>query len=111
MSARLTWMELAALPEGTRLVFAEAYEIVPAGTQGVLTENGLNEIWCAMLVTPDDAELREQATSFYGYEGGGVRMGHGLDPGGDRDGIVHGDIAWDTHSPLALPAAADSTTT
>ncbi len=60
---RLSWFDLSKCPDGTRVVFAEPHDIfpeciVPAGAEAVIKENGLNEIWSAMLVLPDDEQLR-----------------------------------------------------
>jgi hypothetical protein len=54
---------LAKISNGTRVVFAEAWDIfpeciVPAGSTATVTENGLNELACACIVTPDDPALR-----------------------------------------------------
>ena len=62
----LTYTELAALPLGTRLVFAEDYDIYPharvrAGTRGEVTDNTLaadSQSGCIALL-PDDLALRE----------------------------------------------------
>ena len=62
----LTYTELAALPLGTRLVFAEDYDIYPharvrAGTRGEVTDNTLaddSQPGCIALL-PDDLALRE----------------------------------------------------
>jgi hypothetical protein len=59
----LNWFDLSKVANGTRVVFAEAWDIfpeciVPAGSTATVTENGLNELACACIVTPDDPALR-----------------------------------------------------
>jgi hypothetical protein len=104
MTRQLTWLELAKLPEGTRVRFAEPLDIfpeciVPAGTVGTIAENGLNEIWCAMLVSVDD----EKVTAALQQEWKGKvylpPYGTHLDPGCDD---AESDEAWNSESPLAL---------
>jgi hypothetical protein len=55
--------QMRSFAHGTRVVFAEAWDIfpecvVPEGTTATITENGLNELACACIVTPDDPNLR-----------------------------------------------------
>lgn len=101
----LTWFELACLEEGTKVAFCEDWDIFPealvrAGTTAVIKENGLNEIWCAMLVLPDDEELRKTLT----YWNGAIHFNPGLDPGADLEGDPENEESqkWHQPSPLAL---------
>lgn len=97
---RLSWYELACTPEGTRVVFATSWDIfpevvVPEGATAVIKENGLNEIWCAMLVTPDDTKIREALTEWKGD----IAFHPACDPGAED---AKTDEAWNRESPLAL---------
>ena len=93
---QLTKAELAVLPEGTRVVFVEDFDIFPealvkAGTTGKIKENGFSEIWSSMLVEPDDPELREKLSEW------GCIWLQGGEPGGEIT-----DESWTELSPLAL---------
>ncbi len=65
MSERLTWFELSALKEGAVVAFGCEFhhsvsyqpKLIPVGTVCTIEENGLNEIWSAIIVRPADAEL------------------------------------------------------
>jgi len=80
----MTWLELAAIPDGTRVRF------LADGTLGTIKENGLNEIWSALLVTPDDA-------SEGGYDGKGAVHFSGPDPAGPEE-----DSRWYEQCPFEL---------
>ncbi len=63
MSEALSWLALSKVANGALVVFAEAHDIfpecmVPAGTTGTVTENGLNELLGTVIVAPDDTALR-----------------------------------------------------
>jgi hypothetical protein len=102
---QLTWFEVSALEDGAKVIFAkphtleargvDAQAVVPAGTAATIKENGLNEIWCAMLLTPDDEAMRTQLAAW----DGNIFFGGHLDPGADGET----DEAWQSLSPLALP--------
>jgi hypothetical protein len=94
----LNWFDLSKISNGTRVVFAEAHDIfpeciVPAGSTATVTENGLNELACACIVTPDDPALR---TALAEWEGN-IWLTPPLDRStGNREPDWHGA------SPLAL---------
>lgn len=104
----LTWLEVAGLPEGTRVQFVEQLDIfpealIPAGSMATIVENGLNEIWCAMLVKPDDEKLCAALSAWQGR----IYLpptGTSLDPGADN---AASDPAWNSASPLALVSMED----
>ena len=59
----LTWLELSKLPKGTRVRFAVPWDIFPetivnAGEEGVIEEQGLNEIYQTVGILPDNPEIR-----------------------------------------------------
>jgi hypothetical protein len=59
VEAKGTWIELSTLAEGTKVRFTKAWDIfpealIPAGATGTIIEQGLNDIWCALRVRPDD---------------------------------------------------------
>lgn len=96
---RLTWREVSALENGTRVQFVEAWDIFPItvveiGTVGTLVENELNEITSTAAVVPDDRKLRHDLAEWDGeidlspYFGGGTSASE--------------DEEWDALSPLAL---------
>lgn len=98
---RLTWFELSKLQEGTRVFFVEPYDIypeciVPAGMEATIKENGLNDIWGGMLVTPDDENVRAALNLW----DGNIQLGYneGLDPGAD----AARNRAWQSLSPLMV---------
>ena len=112
---QLNWLDLSRLKGGTRIVFAEDWDIfpeciVPKGTNAVLKENGLNEIWCSMLVVPDDEAVRKALSHWDGC----IVLGTHLDPGVDLE--KHAELCteeenarvneWFALSPLALAEAA-----
>jgi hypothetical protein len=96
----LTWFDLSKQPDGTRVKFASDWDIfpecvVPKGTSAVIKENGLNDIWCAMLVLPDDPELRVALLEWDGH----IHLSSpDLDPGNSAHD------AWYDESPLQLEA-------
>src|SRR5262245_53965746 len=66
-----TWLELSKASNGTHVCFPLGHDIfpdalVPEGAMGVIQENGLNEIWCTMLILPDDKNIREQLKEWDG---------------------------------------------
>lgn len=96
---RLTWRELSALENGTRVQFVEAWDIFPItvvaiGTVGTLVANELNEITSTAAVVPDDRKLRHDLAEWDGeidlspYFGGGTSASE--------------DEEWDALSPLVL---------
>ena len=66
---------------------------MPAGTRATVTEQGLNEIWGALAVKPDDAELQAQLAE---WDGEIV-----LSPPLDREDSGNREPAWSEPSPLA----------
>jgi hypothetical protein len=74
-----------------RDIFPET--IVPEGTTGTITENGLNELGCDCIVTPDDAALRTALAQW----DGAIWLSPPLDRGtGNRE------PDWQGASPIAL---------
>jgi hypothetical protein len=67
-----TWMDLAKLEGGgLRVVFIEDFDIypdalVPAGTQGTIVQNNLNEIEPNLWVRPDDTALQASLADWDG---------------------------------------------
>jgi hypothetical protein len=60
---QLSWIKLAELPDGARVVFSEDYDIfpecvVPAGTVATIVENSLNEMQPGLFLQPDDESIR-----------------------------------------------------
>ena len=99
---RLTLFDLSKLDDGARVVFAVPFDIfpeavIPAGTLATVKENGLNEIWSAMLVLPDDETIREKLREWDGC----IHI-KGGNPGCHQD---HPEFAaeWLALSPLATP--------
>jgi hypothetical protein len=96
---RKTWFELSSEADvGTRVVFVEAWDIfpeciVPAGTMGIVTQNGLNEIWGGLDVLPDDPQLRATLDLW----GGNICLST-PDPG--ADGAT--DEAWQSLSAIGI---------
>ena len=98
MTKQLTWLELSALPQGTRLVFAQEHDTsdattIPEGATVVVAEQGLNEMIAALIVLPDDPALRDQLADWDGEIW--------LHPPLDRD-TGNREAAWHELSPLAL---------
>lgn len=67
----LTWLELSALPKGTRVRFAQPWDIFPetivaAGEEGVIEEQGLNEIYQTIGILPDNPKIREALQEWHG---------------------------------------------
>jgi hypothetical protein len=99
MPTPLSWFELSKVVNGTPIVFATAWEIVPAGTTGTVVENGLNEIRCRMRVAVDDARVTEALEEWDGC----VELGGHLDPGADQNKPDDSRTrAWREPSPIAL---------
>ncbi len=94
-NSALSWFELSKLNAGDRVEFVEPWDIfpealIPAGTQATIKENGLNEIWCAMLVLPDNPTIRDALKEWSGC----IHLSwSGLDPGNETED-------WHTPSPL-----------
>jgi hypothetical protein len=94
----LSWLEPSKISDGTRVVFTAAHDIfpecvVPEGTTATVTENGLNELPCTLIVTPDDPGLR---TALAEWEGD-IWLSPPLDRGsGNRE------PDWNSASPIAL---------
>jgi len=91
MSKQLSWLELSAVKEGTRVVFVDSHDIypycvVPEGTTGIITEQGLNEIWCILSVLPDNDTIRAELKEW----------------DGNIQFSPRNDDSWDLPSPLAL---------
>jgi hypothetical protein len=116
MTQPLTWFDLSRLKDGTRVVFAEDWDIfpicmVPKGTTGSVVENGLNEIWCLLLVAVDDDKIREDLRE---WDGRVTLSNNNLDPGAklhehpEACTAEENDKAneWYAPSPLALAEAA-----
>lgn len=104
---RMSWFDLSKVEEGAVVVFAEAWDIfpdcvIPAGTKAVVVENGLNEIWCGMLVAPGDQSLRDQLKEWKGC----VHLGSHLDPGADAITKPLEQRKWDALCPLVLAPGA-----
>ena len=57
---------------------------MPEGATGTIEENGLNEIWCCLLVTPDDEAIRTKLANW----------------NGDIQFCPENDGLWDEPSPL-----------
>ena len=102
-----TWFELSrdAAP-GSKVVFTTSWDIypecvVPEGMTGTVKENGLNEIWGGMLITPDDPAIREALKAW----DGDIQLGYmeGLDPAADPQT----DETWQAQSPIAVTQAAE----
>ena len=98
MTAQLTWLEASRLNVGDRVVFVDAHDIfpecvVPAGTTGTVTENGLNESLGTVIVAPDDTALRVALREWDGAIW--------LSPPLDREGSGNREPAWSEPSPLA----------
>lgn len=96
---RLTWRELSALGNGTRVQFVEAWDIFPAalveiGTVGTLIDNELNEITSEAQILPDDRELRRKLAEWDGEIGVSPYFGGGTSASEDEE--------WEELSPLAL---------
>lgn len=71
MTKTLTWFDLSKLDAGDRVIFTSDWDLfpitlIPAGTAATVTENGLNEIWRAMSVKPDDLQLRKELDAWDG---------------------------------------------
>ena len=71
MTAQLSWFQASRLNVGDRVVFVDPHDIfpealVPAGTRGTVTEQGLNEIWSALAVKPDDLDLQKALAEWNG---------------------------------------------
>ena len=99
---QLTWLELSAVKDGTRLIFAQTWHThitVPQGTTVAVKENGLNEIWCAMLLTPDDKKMRDSLTRKDDEFSGHIHIAAKANPGCDDP---EHDEDWNSPSPLAL---------
>ncbi len=69
-----TWFELSRdLKTGTRVRFVESVDrfsegfIIPVGATATVVENGLNEIWCALSLEPDDVKIRESLAAWDGH--------------------------------------------
>lgn len=93
---QLTWRELSALAEGTRVRFVEPHDIFPitvvdVGTVGTLVENGLNEIYATAGVLPDDEKLRHDLADWHGE----ISLSPDHANAETEDG-------WDDLSPVAL---------
>jgi hypothetical protein len=98
---RLTWLELASVEEGARVVFAEPWDIfpfavVPQGTLATVKENSLNEMIPGMWVLPDDENVRQALADE--WEGCVHLYNIELKTHADEP-----DSGWDRPSPLALP--------
>lgn len=115
MTQPLTWFDLSRLQDGTWIEFATDWDIFPEcvvakGTKGHIVENGLNEIWCKILVGVDDPKVREALRHWDGF----VVLGTHLDPGADlhkhpeecTEDENEKAGAWYEASPLALVEAA-----
>jgi hypothetical protein len=101
MTAQLSWLEASRLNVGDRVVFVDPHDIfpealVPAGTRATVTEQGLNEIWSALAVKPDDLDLQ---TKLAEWDGEII-----LYPPLDREGSGNREPAWSGASPLAKEA-------
>lgn len=94
-----TWFQLSKAPVGARVRFAEPWDIfsegliVPAGSTGTIVEQGLNDIWCALAVRPDDEALANSLN----YWNRAVIL-HG--PEGDSDPEENSN--WWKQSPLEV---------
>lgn len=103
--ARMSWFDLSRVAAGARVVFADAWDIfpeciIPEGTEAVILENGLNDIWGGILVTPGDQALRDKLAHWEGC----VHLGSHLNPAGAED-----DPQWHEQCPLVLaPEHADT---
>jgi hypothetical protein len=98
---QLSWLELSAVKDGTRVVFAQAWDIfpectVPAGTLATVKENSLNEMQPGMWVLPDDESIRLALAD--DWEGNVHLYNIDLKTHADEP-----DSGWDQPSPLALP--------
>lgn len=65
------WIELSKLQPGARVRFPSGFDIfpdclVPAGAMATVEENGLNEIYCTMLLKPDDQAVRDALSEWDG---------------------------------------------
>ena len=115
MTQSLTWLDLSRLEKGTRVVFARPWDIfpecaVPEGAAATIKENGLNEIWCQILVEPEDEGIRTALRHWDGC----IVLGTHLDPGANLQKHHEECTAeeneaandWFAPSPLALAEAA-----
>lgn len=72
MTIHLTWLEASTkLSPGDRVVFSESYDIFPdvlvkEGTTATVVANGLYELSGALILMPDDAELRNALMEWNG---------------------------------------------
>jgi hypothetical protein len=99
MTAQLSWLQASRLNVGDRVVFVDPHDIfpealVPAGTRATVTEQGLNEIWSALAVKPDDTGLQ---TKLAEWDGEII-----LYPPLDREGSGNREPGWSGPSPLAM---------
>lgn len=99
----LSWFDLSKVKDGTRVRFAQDWDIfpecvVPAGTLATVVNNSLNEITSEMHVLADPLEIRRALEKWDGevylspFLGGGVAH---LDENGE-------DLAWQDLSPLEV---------
>lgn len=102
---QLTWFDLSKVRPGTRVVFMEPWDIfaenvlVNEGEQGIVNDNGLNDIWGGFDVLPDNQDIR---TALKDWDGCIQLTNHeGLDPAADGET----DENWQSLSPLALVEA------
>jgi hypothetical protein len=95
----LTWHEASAtLKPGDAVAFTVAHDIfpdalIPAGTNAVVVENGLNELGCSLILKPDNANLQAALSEWDGE----IWLSPPLDPGtGNRE------PAWRETMPIAV---------
>lgn len=104
---RVSWFDLSAnLYPGDRVQFVEPFpqprfpgDMVPVGTNATVIENGLNEIFCTLLLLPDatEGDTRDDDER-------AIFMGGHLNPGADTEDEPESEESqeWFAKSPLVV---------
>lgn len=107
MTERLTWFELSALKPGAVVAFGVELHtrvrtdmrVIPVGTIATIDENGLNEIWCSMIVRIVDEPLSSSLRYYQPEHNNCVIISDTPDAGGYGEDA---DPRWQEPSPFML---------
>lgn len=80
MNVRLSWKELASLKLGACIAFVEPLEVrtthgsieVEPGTVCTIEQQGLDEMWCGLVVRPVNPDLRTVLTFYQDDHNGAI---------------------------------------